>query len=479
MFRQMFKLYVYLYLLHLLYIIKIVSVSCQNLRTTKSPTFKSNLKYKGICSDYTAFGGILPKSSDYNPFFSYDHIMTFIHTGRQAPGGLTDMDIGYIANHANFVTLTKFENIYGVPSELSQENKMTETALRIKKINKDMPILFYLNSVSNFRNYNISCSLKNLAYKGTLLHMPTQTPVISVECPNAAHSNLIITGHVPRTPIYDFTDKNTVDTIISFTKRIRDMGIFNGIFLDLGQNTPAKMSHNEPLWNSLSTSKRTQWSAGHISIMKEIGSVFDKGIVVVNNMNLATMNGQKLGRLYEQFMFFDFNGLSMYDVIIDYINAAKSGRLVEANAKPCGPDLYNGTVNMLSIGPTSIITVAAKYIRSITISGFLIGLNKYSYFSCSGGFVSDKPKSLQTCWHEEYNKDLGEPIGPAKHTQVGSKQLFYRSFQNKNGIVNTYLVINSKITKYEGSACTCWSDGSELCSSESINCSAMKQIFKF
>ena len=62
-----------------------------------------------------------------------------------------------------------------------------------------------------------------------------------------------------------------------------------------------------------------------------------------------------------------------------------------------------------------------------TLAAFLIGMNKYSYYACSTGWIW--PDSWDK-WYPEYDKPLGEPLGAA----VNKNGIYSRSFKSGTNV---------------------------------------------
>ncbi len=62
-----------------------------------------------------------------------------------------------------------------------------------------------------------------------------------------------------------------------------------------------------------------------------------------------------------------------------------------------------------------------------TLAAFLIGANKYSYYACSTGWIWPDDWNV---WWPEYDKPLGEPLGPA----VKKDGVYTRSFKSGTNV---------------------------------------------
>ena len=455
----------------------IISISFHILYSIYSlPTFSYSFPISSpisspiVCAPYTAFGGKLPNLSfvNGNPFFSWDHIPVFAHTGRTT--GLTDAEKQYFATHPfSTVTIPKFEGILTNPANLEAETKITKTARDIMSFNPHANIMFYLSIIEDFQNYNLHCTIKanraDLTDKlKKFVTLNTLTPVPIVNC-----SPLKVIGMVSYVDCFDHTKPVTLRILSNFSDEIMNTRAFKGFFLDRSQENAEILTKTNPSWKLISVRKQNRWNVGHRNAIAFMGYYNSPQLTIANGLEIDAINGKKIGYMFEQ-MQFDFTGLSFYEVVLKLQRMGGEGRVIQVNAKPCGPD----SVGEILLGNAKA-KMSSKSIRAITMSGFLIGACKYSYYSCNGGFVSDKPNSLQTCWHKEYNQLLGPPLGKAFQIKIRNTYVFYRSFGHG---VNVYLQILSDTTQYFANACICWNDSTELCS-DGLYCKNMTSLYNF
>jgi len=416
-------------------------------------------------------------SSDGRPFFSWDHMPVYTAVANHQAGGLSDELVGFLATHPlAFVTLDKFEDVFGAPLGRNGEDKLAATAVRLKSINPALPVVFYQNSIKDHQYYSFFCKTRNMLLEthGQLVTISTHFSGASfpiVDCVTGAVS------HSDSVPVMDLTNpaliaawQTQMQMVANYT--FNGARLFSGMFLDLSEKSAAAYSKGSPGWIWLTPAQVAHYDAGHKTIIAQAASVFS--FTITNNKDW-TLAGHVFARQYEQFMLFDVDGLSMYKTILDMQAQAASGRVMAANSSPCGPNVAYGQPVTIQLLGNTVINKPAEYVRAISMAGFLVAACHYSYYSCTGGYDDGYEQQIyHDCWHAEYNQPLGAPLGRAKHVSIGPADYFFRQFASGT---QAFVMTASRNTLYEGAGCVCWSDGSSTCSG-SMSCASFYAVFK-
>jgi len=443
---------------------------CALLLTTAAATSALVPVFNGVCATYT---GNRPNVSMAQgvPYFAWDTLPVYAHMAELSAGGLSDDIVNFVATHPfSLLILDKAENLNGDPVGAGGEDKLAATALRVKAVNPDMPVVFYQNTVKDVPYYDMFCKTLNLLLKNK------QTLVtVTAHSDFPRRSNCNANAKMPQSdamPVYDLTNPAMIaayqDQLTVIASYLYGSGpLFAGVFLDLAEKSAAVYSKNTPTWTGLSASVVTNWDNGHAKVTSASANAFV--FALANNINFND-GARRLARGYEQFMLLDFTGLSMYASVLDLMQQAANGRMMFANTNPCGPTTFNGKALTFDLGGTK----TATYVRAVSMAGFLAGACRNSYYTCNQGFTIN-PNGYPTCWLDEYNYPLGAPLGAAKQVTVGAAYYFYRKFAS-----GTYSILktNSRTTQTEGQACVCWSNGVNLCSASSVTCASLLSTVK-
>ena len=95
---------------------------------------------------------------------------------------------------------------------------------------------------------------------------------------------------------------------------------------------------------------------------------------------------------------------------------------------------------------------------ALSLSAFLIGSGKYTYFACTDGWDVNSGWSPQQR-PKEYDRPLGAPLGPASRA-VGARGAISYSRHFTTGTFVTLELAAGAVTASRGHGCIFWSDGS-------------------
>eukprot|EP01084_Bolivina_argentea_P265381 449817_1 len=299
---------------------------------------------------------------------------------------------------------------------ICEEDALIMALQQIKSYNNNTRTLFYLNTYLNFPYYNLSTYFygKNEKY---LLHDNNGNLVWWSKCYPSR----------PNVTVFDLSQNETRNLWLSTIKYAltKYPNVVDGIYADSAR---AKLQDDLGCYN-WSQQQINQWNQGHILLIQETMNIVKtinphRGIVIGNNADINGVNG----RMFESF------------------------RTNDSRALPPGNDLNvlmndNG-IRITEVHDDKCNCLNGSFQYNQTLSAYLIGAYKYSYYGCSNGF------GLQNDWDEiwqniDYYKPLGEPIMNATFNNM--TRIYYREF-NKG--VKVWLDEQWQFP------CISWNDGS-------------------
>ena len=318
------------------------------------------------------------------PAFSFDTVPVFIHTCNVS-GPWNSTTLQYFAKYP-IITMEKGSGVYATEEPYASqyaEDKIIEACRQIKAIKPDIICIFYYNSLRDWTFYRVHETLA--AHNEWWLKDNNGRTVLvggDKSFPKPAQGLLV--------PDYrqKVVQKLWSDECVNVARD--NYGIVDGCFSDTPQvNTFNGYNFTKQDLKEFEIGHNASIAATQFGLNASNASVTicDNGYVPQGN--IATM-------------------LQTFDAAEQYIQQLLSfstrGVLIEVHAHQC-----TGTA----------------FIN--TLSAFLIGMNKYSYYGCSNGW--QWPDSWNI-WHPEYDKPLGQPLGPA----IKVNGIYSRSFKSGTNV---------------------------------------------
>lgn len=309
-------------------------------------------------------------------------------------GQFTDDAIRMMAKFP-MVTIEKGQGVADPNDHRYAEDKIIDTLRRVKALDSNISTLFYYNSAKDWPFYRLHA--EHLMHpewwmktkKGEVCHVSGDASF-----PNS--TDMLV---------FDFAQAPVRDLFVSECVNMTQTGVVDGCFSDKVDKT--------------SCDGNAEYKAGHLLVHQQIQEAIGNGPLVVNSH--SPMDGVN-SMMIELFR-------PNEDYIKKLIVAAGAGKLVQVHAgrgeKDCAKDITN------------------------SLSAFLIGAGRMSYFACSQGW-SIQSDPIEHAWHSEYEKPLGEPTGPA----VKDGKTYRREFSSARG--TTVVTFNVRTNRGQIE----WADGS-------------------
>ena len=310
------------------------------------------------------------------PLFNWDTVPLFMHAAN-ASGPLNDSAARWMARYP-LVTIEKVQASAAQPAHKQQEKKIVAALEKVKSLNSSTRTLFYLNTIINFPQYDLSD--KFLAQPELLLH-DASGKLAMVKLGGGEHT-IFDLSLLPARRLW----LSTIDEVMSSSKSV------DGVFADRGRAT-AEFDLRSV---NLTAAKRSIWNEGHVMLIQQLMMLVQQhrpqtGIVIPNGANIDGVNG----RMFENFQVNDSRSVPPNNDILALQAEAQEGRIAEVHRDNCAAG--SGAQAPLAFNES--------------LAAYLVGAVSHSYYGCTEGWT------LQTGWMEwrpEYSKPLGQPIGEAE-----------------------------------------------------------------
>ena len=316
------------------------------------------------------------------PQFSFDTVPVFMHTCNET-GPWNDTTLKYFAKYP-MITFEKGTGVFAtIQPYASQyaEDKIIQACKQIKAIKPNIICIFYYNSIDDWTFYRLH---ETLAEHPEWWLRDDDGKVVLVGGDNRfpqPQQGMLVPDYRQKE-----VQKLWSDECINITRD--NYGIVDGCFSDKPQvNTFKKYNFSEKQLNEFELGHNNSISAIQAALNKSNASILIADNAFVPEGVIATMIQI-------------FSGTEFY--IEQLLSLSSKGILVEAHARDC----------------TNITD---------SLGAFLIGMNKYSYYGCSNGWTWPDNWNV---WHSEYDKPLGEPLGPA----VKKNGIYSRRFKSGTNV---------------------------------------------
>eukprot|EP01084_Bolivina_argentea_P254898 428633_1 len=341
-----------------------------------------------ICTStfaYTALS-ILPPSP---PPFSWETLPLFIHCSNNS-GILNETEAKYMSQFP-MATINKQADSHDQSNTICnypcEEDKIIYNLQQIRNYSITTRTIFYLNSVLNFKQYKLSTNFYG-QNESLLLHDSNGKLLYYTDCHPKSSQNVTI---------FDLSQNKTrslwLNTIqYALTSK---PNVVDGIFAD--KNNYVNIS----ICGNITKQKSNDWMNGHTLLFQQAQKLItsinkERGILITDNSDVSQVNAR---------MFANFS----LDENIDPINGGND--LIS---------LINENGNRISqVHEDDCVGYSYLYNRSLT--AFLIGAYKYSYYACSNGWL------INNGWlnmYKEYIKPLGKPLFNATY----KNNIYHRMF---------------------------------------------------
>jgi hypothetical protein len=220
------------------------------------------------------------------PRFSWSHIPRFWHAGN-ASGPLNATLVDFVATRGwAMATIEKMQSRAATPKSQHAEAKIISAARQLKQAAPTLPVLFYLNSVMDWQQYDLHSTLQKrpeLWLKGddgeyVYIHKPGCLPSNSSSC---------------QVHIFDHAQPAMRALFMSVLEGAQQSGAVDGCFLDRGNTNASAGAGGAHGWH-LSAARKAAWDAGHMLVLQAAGELFSEGVVLGNNADFRGVNGRMI-----------------------------------------------------------------------------------------------------------------------------------------------------------------------------------------
>eukprot|EP01084_Bolivina_argentea_P265379 449815_1 len=339
---------------------------------------------------------VLPPSP---PVFSWDTLPLFVHVANQG-GPLSTTQAQFMASFP-LATIDKKQDVAKNKTSCTlgincEEDKIIDALKQIRSYNNSVRTIFYLNTILNFPQYNLS-SLFFENNASLLVHDRFGNLVWDSGCGGGEGKK--------NTTIFDLAQPlaqtywlNTIKYALTKYPNVVD-----GAF---GDRANGNLKQAVPCYN-FTSEHVNKWNDGHYQLMQETMELIlsinpERGIFITNNMEINGTNA----RMYE-----NFDGTQVVDLLND---AMQNERIIEVHDYP------------------------QQHSLNQTVTAFLISAYDHSYYASTNGWTTTNG------WkhvYPEYINPLGAPLGNATLNKYNNITAYYREFEHG---VSVWLEQNGK-----------------------------------
>lgn len=382
------------------------------------------------------------------PAFSWERVPRFWHAGN-ASGPLNDTLVNFVASKGwAMATIEKMQAQGASPKSQQAEAKIVAAARQLKAASPTLPVIFYLNSVMDWPQYDLHAEL---AKRPTLwLHDDNGQPIV-IHKPGCAPAN----SSSCSVHVFDHAQPQMRELFLGVLQRAKASNVIDGCFLDRGNTNATAGAGGAHGWR-MGASRKAAWDAGHMEVLQLAGRLFSDGVVLGNNADFSGVNGRMIESFGNDFQ--DNWGGLLADIAL-LQHEAKLGTFLEVHGES-RPGLGRPSP------PGSSSKACTQEVFNITLAAFLVGAGERAFYACTAGWTAQAGWDE---WHHEYDLQLGDPVGMATHEEMSSGNdaaetglagnlplhTFKRSFQHARVELNvTGANATTAVT-----ACVCWESG--------------------
>ncbi len=325
------------------------------------------------------------QNDNHFPTFSWDKVPVAFHFGKKGDL-LTKKEAKFIACHSNFVVL---EKAHGFPKYKYSEESIAADAAVLKKLNKDMKVVFYWNAFLDYSMYKAH----NEYQKKPNLWLKTTKGKLDLK-----------NDKIKR---YDLSNPDFRDWWIDVAEKNLKNKNIDGVFFDaINQITSPG---NKRLWG---IEKYNAIQQGILDLIKETRDrIGDDKIIVYNGIRSTPLRNtgndfpdNTDAIMIEHFGFFNSRTKeNMLKDIQEMEKAGKTGKIVVFKTWPENVWLNKKFMAKSEKQKEKI----SKQHLDFALASFLAGAQKHSYFIYNWGYRLSMGSLL---WYPELDKPLGKPL---------------------------------------------------------------------
>ncbi|SDS23738.1 Hypothetical glycosyl hydrolase family 15 [Polaribacter sp. KT25b] len=325
------------------------------------------------------------QNDSYYPAFSWDKVPVAFHFGKKGDL-LTKKEAKFIASHSNFVVL---EKAHGFPKYKYSEESIAADAKVLKKLNKDVKVVFYWNAFLDYSMYKAHDEYQTKED----WWLKTATGEFDLK-----------DNKMKR---YDLSNPDFRNWWSDVAKENLENKNIDGVFFDaLNQVTSPG---NKRLWG---VEKYNAIQQGLKDLIKETrAKIGDDKIIVYNGIRSTPLRnaGNDFPEntdaiMIEHFGYFNSKTKeSMLKDIQEMEAAGKTGKIVVFKSWPENAWLNKGFMAKSEKEKEQI----SKEHLNFALASFLAGAQKHSYLIYNWGYRLEMGSLL---WYPEFDKPLGKPL---------------------------------------------------------------------
>ena len=332
------------------------------------------------------------------PRFSWNTLPVFWHAWGREPFNASTLDF---INRFPLVTIEKGMSGAEAPAGRHAEEKIVAAAEQVKKRNSTIKVLFYLNSLIDWKMYDL--------HQYCLQHKEEMWVYDEKHEPVMLHDEAIL----------NMSSAQVRQVWLNVLKQANQSGWIDGVFADRGGDPVER----QPTFRGINPEKFKELVLGHRELMTDLHRTFGSDFLSVANHQDYTST---TGRMFERFMLNDKDHAQAYSDLLLLMHETSYPHIAEVHIEPCTATTYN-----------------------TTLAGYLVGAGRYAYYGCTDGFSLD---TGWLKWHADYSKPLGEPISNA--TTITSAAGFCKKSsksgsEDASNSTNVRLTYNHFWTKFQ------------------------------
>lgn len=325
------------------------------------------------------------QTTKYYPKFSWDKVPVAFHFGKNGDL-LTNEEAKFISSHSNFIVLEKG---HGMPTFKNTEKGIEEDAIKLKKLNPNMKVIFYWNAFLDYSLYE--------AHNVYESHPEWWLKTIDGE-------NDLKNGNIKR---YDLSNPKVRKWWIETAKNAISDGSTDGVFMDafIQVTNPANIKlWGQVKYNSIQKGLKKLIAETRIALGDDKLIVYN-GIRSTPNRNIGNMFPEHTDAvMIEHFGIIQSKSKeSMLQDIHEMEKAGKTGKIVVFKGWPgyawIDKDFMSKSLNEKQ-------EISKKNI-TFPLASFLVGAQENSYFIYNWGY---RFKHGALDWYPEFDKPLGKPL---------------------------------------------------------------------
>lgn len=336
----------------------------------------------------------------------------------------------YAASHPVVVINGNHER-FVKPAQAGEEAKLHATARRLKSLNHTTSVLFYLNSMMDWVQYDLHGEMIARHHEWWVKNEVGETvcldgqPLFNHTITGMRQLWLDTLAQAMATGLYAGVFADRANPLPKGHKDPATLGAGCGIYDDdLGTCTPATTA--PPFVYSAWAYER--WAEAHAAVLATAQAASTPLMVVANNNATPGVRG----RHFEKWAHADFDGDTIVGDLVQLQQAASRGELTLVHGgEPCDADAL-----------------------SLSLAAFLVGAGRLSYFGCTDGWTVDGG------WMDrpvEYDLPLGPPLGLATSSVgPGGMAVYSRCFASGTE-ATLHVPVNSNGPGASG--CVFWGNG--------------------